>query len=444
MESLQYKLNKICRGIWEASKTQMHLSMRHFDNAIYAFDLMRNDTTAFYGTDGDKIFYNEKYVIQTYEKDKIFINRAYMHMLMHCLFGHLFHRDSRLYDYWNLSCDIVVESILDDWKKEIIYLPVSSKRTQIYEWLKGKMKVLTAERVYQVLLSTRMTAEEFSGLCGEFEVDDHSFWREDNRQPNQPPMQQRQQKWEDISKKMEMSMEQFADEAGQDGDTMTQTMKIENRKRYRYSDFLRKFSVLREEAVLDLDSFDYTYYIYGLTMYGNMPFIEPQEWKETQKIRDFVVAIDTSMSCSGELIQKFLEETYSILTESDHYFSKVNIHILQCDDQVRDDTWITNLEQMENYMDQFEVKGYGGTDFRPVFEYVEQLRSEKKIQDLKGLIYFTDGNGNFPEKAPDYDVAFVFLQKDGQMAKVPAWAIKLILEEHDMIGNAKIEQAEDK
>jgi predicted metal-dependent peptidase len=206
---------------------------------------------------------------------------------------------------------------------------------------------------------------------------------------------------------------------------------------------LRKFSVLREEAVLDLDSFDYTYYIYGLTMYGNMPFIEPQEWKETQKIRDFVVAIDTSMSCSGELIQKFLEETYSILTESDHYFSKVNIHILQCDDQVRDDTWITDLEQMENYMDQFEVKGYGGTDFRPVFEYVEQLRSEKKIQDLKGLIYFTDGNGNFPEKAPDYDVAFVFLQKDGQMAKVPAWAIKLILEEHDMIGNAKIEQAED-
>ncbi|MDO4943169.1 MAG: VWA-like domain-containing protein [Lachnospiraceae bacterium] len=442
-ESLYYRLNKICKSIWDSSRTQLHLSMRHFDTAIYSFVMMRNDTTAFYGTDGDKIFYNEKYVIETYERGKIYINRAYVHMMLHCLFGHLFHRNGRLYDYWNLACDIVVESMLDEWKNQAVHLPVSGKRMKIYHILKAQVKVLTAERVYETLLSTRMTQKEFDGLLAEFEVDDHSFWREDNRQPNQPPMQQRQKKWDDISKKVQMSLEQFADDAGTDGDTITKTLKIENRKRYEYSDFLRKFSVLREEPVIDLDSFDYTYYMYGLTMYGNMPFIEPQEWKETKKIRDFVIAIDTSMSCSGELIQEFLGQTYQVLTESDQYFSKVNIHILQCDDKIREDTWITSTEQMEDYMEEFEVKGYGGTDFRPVFEYVEQLKQEKKLQDLKGLLYFTDGNGIYPKKAPDYDTAFVFVQSDDRTVQVPPWAIKLVLEPHDLMKHARVDHRED-
>lgn len=438
-ESLQYKLNKICQNIWNTSRTKLHLAMRHFDNAIYAFQFMPNETTAFLGTDGDCIFYNQKYLIKTYEKGIIYIHRAYVHMILHCLFGHPFHRNGRLIDYWNLACDIVVESILDQWNKEVIHLPVSSQRTRIYDGIKAQTKVLSAEKVYEVLLYTRMTEQEFKQLQAEFEVDDHSFWREDNRQPNQPPLQQRQKKWEDISNKVQMALQQFSDEAGQDGDLTTETLRLENRKRYQYSDFLRKFSVLREEAAIDLDSFDYNYYTYGLTMYGNMPFIEPQEWRETQKIRDFVIAIDTSMSCSGELIHNFLEETYSILTETDQYFSKVNIHILQCDDQIRDDTLITNPEQMEQYQQEFEVKGYGGTDFRPVFAHVDQLKREKKLQDLKGLIYFTDGNGTFPEKCPDYDTAFVFMQEDYHDVKVPSWAIKLFLEPYDLAKHQRID-----
>ncbi|MGN0410079.1 MAG: VWA-like domain-containing protein [Candidatus Fimousia sp.] len=432
--TFQQKLNKICMEIWQSSRMGLHLHMRHLDQALYAFTFARNETTSFFGTDGDKIFYHPKYVIQTYEKDRILIQRGYVHMIVHCLFGHLFHRDGRLIDYWNLACDIVVEYILDQWKNEAIHLPVSSQRTRIYQAMKTQMNVLTAERVYQILLATPMTEKEFNQLLGEFEVDDHSFWREEQNQPNQPPLSQRQKKWENMSKKMQMSMEQFSDEGGNDGEHMVETMKVENRKRYRYSDFLRKFSVLREEAVVDLDSFDYNYYIYGLTMYGNMPFIEPQEWKESKKIRDFVIAIDTSMSCSGDLIEKFLEETYTILAESDQYFAKTVIHILQCDDQIRDDTLITKSEDLKRYMENFEIKGYGGTDFRPVFAHVEQLKNEKKIQDLKGLLYFTDGKGTFPAVCPDYQTAFVFIQDEYEDVKVPSWAMKLILDEHSIGG----------
>ena len=68
----------------------------------------------------------------------------------------------------------------------------------------------------------------------------------------------------------------------------------------------------------------------------------------THKIEEFVIVIDTSMSCSGDLVRKFLEETYHILAETESFFRKVHIRILQCDDAVRADQLITTGEVAEN------------------------------------------------------------------------------------------------
>lgn len=79
-----------------------------------------------------------------------------------------------------------------------------------------------------------------------------------------------------------------------------------------------------------------------------------------------------------------------------------------------------------------KIRGLGGTDFRPVFQYVEQLRREKEFQNLRGLIYFTDGYGTFPERKPDYETAFVFIREEYELPEVPAWAIKLVLEQEEI------------
>ena len=183
---------------------------------------------------------------------------------------------------------------------------------------------------------------------------------------------------------------------------------------------------------VDPDSFDYVFYSYGLQLFGNMPLIEPQEWKESQKIEEFVIAIDTSMSCSGELVKKFLEETFSVLSENESFFRKVNIRIIQCDDQIRVDKKVTNKEELAAYMEHLELQGEGGTDFRPVFSYVQELMEQHAFQRLKGLIYFTDGQGIYPSKKTPYETAFVFLKEDYEDVDVPSWAIKLILEEEDL------------
>ena len=167
-----------------------------------------------------------------------------------------------------------------------------------------------------------------------------------------------------------------------------------------------------------------------------MPLIEPLESKEVFRIEDFVIVIDTSMSCSGELVRHFLEETYKILSEAESFFRKVNIHIIQCDDQVRSDVVITSFQQMKDYMKGFTIKGKGGTDFRPAFEYVNSLCVQGEFTKLKGLLYFTDGKGIYPVKAPVYDTAFIFIgdwiNSQYQEVSVPSWAIKLVLGPEDV------------
>ena len=143
-------------------------------------------------------------------------------------------------------------------------------------------------------------------------------------------------------------------------------------------------------------------------MYGNMPLIEELEYREESRIKDFVIVIDTSGSCAFTLVQKFINETLGILTESDLFFEKIRLHIIQCDNQVQEDIVINDLKQAESFKDNFAVKGFGGTDFRPAFNYIEKLRQMGELKSLKGVLYFTDGYGIYPEHKPPYDVAFVF------------------------------------
>ena len=146
-----------------------------------------------------------------------------------------------------------------------------------------------------------------------------------------------------------------------------------------------------------------------------------------QKIEDFVIVIDTSMSCRKVLVQKFLEETYSILNQSESFCRRFCVHIIQCDEQVQSDIVIENRRQMQEYMENLKVRGMGGTDFRPAFSYVNTLLAKKAFHKLRGLIYFTDGYGTFPLKKPPYDTAFVFFREDYLDVDVPPWAIKLII-----------------
>ena len=57
------------------------------------------------------------------------------------------------------------------------------------------------------------------------------------------------------------------------------------------------------------------------------------------------------------------------------------------------------------------------------------LPYKKEFDELQGLIYFTDGDGIYPAKATEYETAFVFLEKNEHMEKVPKWALGLVTDQ---------------
>ena len=241
--------------------------------------------------------------------------------------------------------------------------------------------------------------------------------------------------WNKIAKSLQVDIETFSSEKlqGTGAGALLQNLKRVNREKYDYTAFLKKFATPHEVMKVSEDEFDYIFYTYGLKLYDNLPLIEPLEYKDAKVIQDFVIAIDTSGSVAGNIVEAFINKTYNILKESESFNRKVNIHIIQCDTIIQKDTKITSLQELEKYFDNMELKGFGGTDFRPVFEYVEKLRKEGELKKLKGLIYFTDGYGTFPEKKTDYDTAFIFVDKnDYDAVQVPSWAIKILLESEEI------------
>ena len=186
-------------------------------------------------------------------------------------------------------------------------------------------------------------------------------------------------------------------QAGQDAAEVS----LQKRDEMDYRKFLHRFAVPREEPILDTDSFDYISYCYGLTHYKNMPFLEPLEYSE---------------------------ETWNILRQKENFFSRMRLHLIQCDSMIQDHQIFTSVEQWEDALPGLKIQGLGNTDFRPVFDYLNTLIRKKEIRRLRGLLYFTDGDGIYPRTKPPFDTAFVFLNRRLEKQKIPDWGIRLNLD----------------
>ena len=449
------RLQAIGSSILRAARDELYLGMRFLDVALSSFSYQMDGSIHGFGTDGREIYFQPQMLGGLYKENRILVNRGYLHMVFHCTFRHFAWRgagrnigtghsagennadsektiEERLRD---LSCDIAVEHIIDGMNYRSIRFSRSLLRRETYRLLEKEGKTLNAQRVYKILSGWNLSEKDFVNLEQEFRTDDHKYW--ESKKPDQKPNPMLSRKWGEINDGIETDLETFSQEAGErDGDFLEQ-IKAENRSKYDYREFLRKFAVFNEELAVDDDSFDYNFYTYGLRLYGNMPLIEPLESKEVKKVEEFVIVIDTSMSCSGELVRKFLEETYGVLSENESFFTKINVHIIQCDEKVHTDKKITSQEEMKDYMEHLELYGDGGTDFRPAFEWVDRLLEQHEFHNLKGLIYFTDGFGIYPQKMPPYKTAFVFMQDNYRDVDVPVWAMKLILDEDDLTESGK-------
>lgn len=418
---------KIGREILFSARTELYMGLPFLDEALSALAVTDGgydtDTLA---TDAKNLYFSGAWLAMQLEHSRMSVNRAYLHSVFHCLLRHPAKSKNRDTPLWDLACDIAVESMLDSLEYRCVQADKPSiRRKNTYRRLRQSMPVLTAEAVYRQFRRERLNSYDCATLARVFHVDDHSLWEtsDDDEQDKQ---------WQQTAERTQTAMETIFTDQSTGGEAVREQLSVSAHPTTDYRAFLRRFAALREEVAIDADSFDYGYYAYGLRHFGNMPLIEPLETREVRKIEDFVIAIDTSMSTSGELVRQFLSYTYSLLMDSESFFRHINLRILQCDDQLRSDKRITSAHDLRDYMEHFELIGQSATDFRPVFEHVDQLVSEGAFHHLRGLVYFTDGLGIYPKKRPRYDAAFVMLEGEAYPENVPPWGIRAILREDEI------------
>jgi predicted metal-dependent peptidase len=106
-----------------------------------------------------------------------------------------------------------------------------------------------------------------------------------------------------------------------------------------------------------------------------------------------VLAIDSSGSVDGAMLGLFIAEIESLLLQFPNY----RIDLFVCDAKVQSHRTFYGGEMLE-----YDLKGGGGTDFRPLFDYIEAHLPQTQL-----LLYFTDAQGRFPEGEPLYDTLWI-------------------------------------
>lgn len=403
----------LCLRILQACRWRLLDLLPYLDSAFaclgYTFQQDRG-----FRVDGTSLSVCPQDLLELYSREPEALRRGYLHVLLHCLFGHLYAPGGGDGRAWNLACDMAVEQLID-----LELMPRAQKSTVRKACLErlGE-KPIPAEQILPMLREGAIPYPQ-EELEAQFRFDDHSFWQE-------PACQRTRSQWERL----------LADAAGKkagqgkrgstpgSGEEMAAVSDAEGCD---YRAFLRRFTFPREEVELDPESFDYIFYNFGMEHYGSMPLIEPLEYQEVRRLEELVIAMDTSGSCSAETVGRFLAETYGILSAQENFFRKMKVYFIQCDCLIQDVTLIETREAWLEYAKKIRIQGRGGTDFSPVFDYVQELRERRELKNLKALLYFTDGDGAYPSAVPDYETAFVLLKETGHRELIPKWGRLLLI-----------------
>ena len=439
---------KVASEVLNFSRQRTLVNMRFLEPAIRMLTespskCMRNRSYGM-GTDGKNLYYNPEYVLRAYQKEKGFVSRMYLHLVVHGIFRHFFVNPQIEQRKWDLACDMATEYIIESWKLDFADISAGADEKRELDRIRKNVGLMNAEKIYGYLKKTKES--EIDRLEKIFRRDDHSFWYPETKNRNDVIQvksgqvsqnrevmfsnQKLEELWKQAAKKIQVDLETFMrSRSGETGDFLV-NLKLANRKKQDYSAFLRKFTRLGERMKINDEEFDYNFYTYGMQLYGNMPLIEPLEYKDVRVVKTFVTVIDTSGSVEEEKLRRFLEKTYQILKSGQESEDRVNFHLIQCDALVQKDVKITSEKELEQVMEDLTLYGRGGTDFRPAFEYIEELRKNGELTNLNGMLYFTDGMGVYPRKKPEYPVAFIYDSEVlDKIPEVPAWAIRYLMDD---------------
>ena len=361
-------------------------------------------------SDGKTFYYNSDYIDALDNEQTQF---ARSHEALHCALSHFYRRGHRVKHRWELACDYAVNPLLiNDGLKPT----PDAQHLREYEGM-------TAEEIYPCLedndndeerdLEDKTDSDDNEDNKSEENQDMSDGGSDKERQkndasegsgneqeeqdgsgqrgaPKPSPLSQGEQ--EDLSTQWQQRMAAAAQAAIQSG-------KLEG-EMARMVDYLLqpklpwRMLLARYMTMTARDDYSYS----RPSSRRGDPAVYPSLRSHETNV---VVAIDTSGSISADEIQEFISEIDAIKSQV-----RARITLLTCDSELNYGCPWT-FEAWDEFAMDIDIRGGGGTDFKPVFNWVQEQDS---VPDL--LMYFTDAEGLFPTAEPLYPVLWLVKGKE--------------------------------
>ena len=347
-----------------------------------------------------------------------------LHETLHLALYHNVRNVDKNMQLWNIACDLEVNSIIDSMKFK---LPEGGLMPQRDFKLASR---LSAENYYDAIYrEIENQKKNGKGGQGGFSIegmgtlDDHSQWSKTESESEmvkqmvdtvvKPAIQKNEndinrssikdnitEALREVSGKKNRSA-RYGDQPG----NYISKINVTGNGKVKWNYILNRL-IRRTLSSNYTPSFKRTSRRYGELVKGKI---------KNHKIDSIVVAVDTSGSINRDLHERFMEEIILI-----RRMFKIEIRYIQCDTEVTQDIKLKRYTNVED----IAIKGGGGTDFRPVFDYIKQ-----KNYKPNAILYFTDGQGAYPEKSNIDTLWIIDSEESLSYGYNPPFGYKLFLDE---------------
>ncbi|MCH5194855.1 MAG: hypothetical protein J1F11_12910 [Oscillospiraceae bacterium] len=407
-------------------------------NPIFSLKTEPTDETASVCADYKKLYYNPKWVMEQFRRNKEKTVNALIHCVLHCLLLHpsMISEEDPVF---NAAADLAVLIMMHNAGAERMNVPDSF----LHE-LTNVCGSTSTNDIFKGIRDNAPLLNKVFNVTKKHKWDDHKLWykKDEKKKKNDPGQSGGGQDGEGQNGKgqggegqdgrdngdpvIEVSVQMGTGEelwknmfvqakaaaqgqgyGSQHGNMFLEVKKPDRFSRFSYKEYIRRFA--RQEIVAeDPETIDMMLYSAGFEMYGDIALVEFNEVKENAVPSDIIIAIDISGSCSGDVAVNFLRQVYSLFEEMD-IRSNVNIHAVTFDTQIIGSAVIRNRKDAEELIKNYSKytdNGWGGTDFHCVFDYADQFSRNNSGKKLKGLFFFSDGYGAFPDAKKSYRTTF--------------------------------------
>ena len=364
MKNIEEKFSRV--------KSKLMIENPYFGTLAGALKFEKNDDIESFVSDGDRFEYNDDYIISL---DSDELSFAIANACMHQALSHQSRAKGKLDWLWQLSSDYSINALLVENQ---FVLPKKVKYEHRFE---GKY----VEEIYEILLSEIDDLKESEN--SKDEVDQESDKDENHQEKNfkKESITKEELSNEEYERFLDM-VHQKLEKQGDLPKGIERLFTISFESKVNWRDLLYRYINTHAQS-------DYRFFPPNMK-YLYLGFALPAIYGEHLNI---AVAIDTSASIDTDLLDKFLSELDQLL----QVFPNYEIELIECDSKIQNIALLYPTEPIKP-----TLKGGGGTDFRPVFDHIEQESFNTKF-----LIYFTDGEGTFPNYIPRVDTLWVMEKK---------------------------------